>query len=309
MKEFFEKNKIFVAIIIATFIIGSLVYQNLQIEDLKTQVADLQEIIKENRGKNEQNKCQALSETIVTKVIDGDTVIVEGGHHVRLLGIDADERGYPCYEEAKSCLEEFVLNKKVKLEKDQTDVDQYKRCLRYIFLDGENINLRLVKAGVAICRFYEPDTKYREECATLEKEAIENKIGCKWGGETKCGKVSPPSPNGDRKWETLTPENTGLQVVPACSAGNYLGKEILVEGTVADTYRDLKSNTVFLNFEKAYPNHCFTAVIFSSDQYKFVEYSEKYYSNKIVRIRGIIKEYKGKPEIILKDPSQIEVCK
>lgn len=291
MKEFFEKNKIFVAVIIAALIIGGVIY------------------IVFRPTPSPPTKCLVPPEAMVTKVLDGDTVIVEGGHHVRLLGIDADERGYPCYEEAKSCLEEFVLNKKVRLEKDQTDVDQYKRCLRYIFLNGENINLRLVKEGVAICRFYEPDTKYREECAALEKEAIENKIGCKWGGETKCGKVLPPSLNGGKEWETLTPENTGLQVVPACSVGNYLGKEILVEGTVVDTYRHLKSNTVFLNFEKAYPNQCFTGVIFSSDQYKFVQNPEEYYLNKTVRLKGKVEEYKGRPEIILKDPSQIEVGK
>ncbi|MBU4406858.1 MAG: hypothetical protein KKB24_04645, partial [Candidatus Altiarchaeota archaeon] len=40
---------------------------------------------------------------LVTKVIDGDTVVVEG-EHVRLIGIDADERGYPCHDEAKDRL-------------------------------------------------------------------------------------------------------------------------------------------------------------------------------------------------------------
>jgi micrococcal nuclease len=50
-------------------------------------------------------------------------------------------------------------------------------------------------------------------------------------------------------------------------------------------------------------------VIFSSDQFKFVENPEKYYDQKNLRIRGKIQEYQGKPEIILKEPSQIEVGK
>jgi len=33
--------------------------------------------------------------------VDGDTVVVSGGDHVRLLGIDADEKGYPCYGAAR----------------------------------------------------------------------------------------------------------------------------------------------------------------------------------------------------------------
>jgi len=51
----------------------------------------------------------------------------------------------------------------------------------------------------------------------------------------------------------------------------------------------------------------FLAVIFSSDLDKFPKDPEKYYNQKIVRIRDKIQEYQGKPEIILKDLSQIEV--
>jgi len=291
MKHFFEKNKIFIAIIIAGLIVGGVIYV----------------VFGPTPSPPE---CLAPPEATITKVLDGDTVVVEGGHHIRLLGIDADERGYPCYEEAKSYLEELVLNKETRLEKDRTDVDQYNRCLRYIFLpaeasaeaglDDKNINLQLVKEGQAICRFYEPDTKYRDECMALEKEAIENKIGRKWSGKELSTPVSP------KEFEKLTPEKTGLEIVFVCNAGNYLGKEVIIEGKIVDTYRS-KTNTVFLNFEKAYPNQCFTSVIFSSDQYKFVQSPEDYYLNKTVRIKGEIKEYEGRAEIILKHPSQIEV--
>jgi len=118
---------------------------------------------------------------LVTKIIDGDTVIVEGGDTVRLLGIDADEKGYPCYEPAKKRLEELILNKKVDLEADKEDRDQYKRYLRYLILDQENINLKLVKEGLAIARFSPENVKYREEIIAAEREARENKVGCKWG--------------------------------------------------------------------------------------------------------------------------------
>lgn len=83
---------------------------------------------------------------------------------------------------------------------------------------------------------------------------------------------------------------------------------MIIEGKIASANRS-KTNTVFLNLEKSYPNQCFTSVIFSSDQYKFVQNPEDYYLNKTVRIKGEIKEYERKPEIILKDPSQIEIGK
>lgn len=116
----------------------------------------------------------------VTKVIDGDTIIIEGKYKIRLLGIDADEIGEPCYEAAKTRLEELVLNKEVLLEKDQVNQDQYKRFLRYIFLDNQNINLQLIKEGLVNSLFYEPNLKYKEEITEVENEAKINKIGCEW---------------------------------------------------------------------------------------------------------------------------------
>ncbi len=298
MKEFFEKNKIFIAIIIGALIVGGAIYfsgnkTNNRGESLLPSPTDCSHIPELPDG----------SSKLVTKIIDGDTFLIEGGYSVRILGIDADERGHPCYEEARTRLEELILNKEVKLEKGTEDKDQWCRYLRYAFLNGENISLTLIKEGLVVARFSPEDFKYREEIARAEKEAKENKIGCRWGERKEEKEEIVPC-----QWKKLTQELTGLKVIGACQAGNYYGKEVIVEGQIASTYRS-KTNTVFLNFEKPYPNHCFTGVIFSSDQYKFVEYPEKYYSDKTVRIRGTIKEYKGKPEIILKDSSQIEVCK
>ena len=118
----------------------------------------------------------------VTKVIDGDTIIVRG-ESIRLLGIDANEKGEKCYKEAKTKMEGLVLNKEVILEKDVKDKDQYKRLLRYVFVEEDgikiNVNLILVKDGLAIARFYE-DKKYKKEILEAEIKARENKIGCKW---------------------------------------------------------------------------------------------------------------------------------
>jgi len=293
MINFFEKNRIFLAIVIGALVIGAAVYFGLKNGGEKNNNTLVSE---------SSDQCLAPAEVLATKVIDGDTIVVEGGEHIRLLGIDADEVGYPCYQNAKSRLEELVLNKKIRLEKDKTDVDQYKRCLRYVFLDEQNIDLQLVKEGLAIARFYEPDIKYKDELTLAEKTAIDGKIGCKWSGQ----KNTPSIILG--KFEELTLEKTGLEIVGACNAGNYYGKEAIVEGKIVNIYKS-GTNTVFLNFDKPYPNHCFTSVIFSSDQYKFVQNPENYYSDKNVRIKGKIQEYQGKPEIILKDPSQIETGK
>lgn len=119
-----------------------------------------------------------IEEGFVTKVIDGDTVVVDG-ESVRLLGIDAREKGEDCYKEAKEKLEELVLDREIMLEGDVNDKDQYNRLLRYLFVDGKNINIFMVEEGLAVARFYE-DKKYKEEILEAEKKARENKIGCRW---------------------------------------------------------------------------------------------------------------------------------
>ncbi len=125
---------------------------------------------------------QEFENGFVTKVIDGDTIVING-ESVRLLGMDTPERGEKCYSESTQRLKELVLNKDVLLESDVTDKDQYKRLLRYVFIEenGErtNVNILLVQEGFATARFYE-DRKYRNEILVAEKEARENNIGCKW---------------------------------------------------------------------------------------------------------------------------------
>lgn len=95
-----------------------------------------------------------------------------------------------------------------------------------------------------------------------------------------------------------------LQIKSACDAGNYIGDYVITEGYIADIFRS-KTNTVFLNFEKPFPDNCFTAVIFSSDIGKFDNVN--IYERKRVKIEGEIQSYEGKPEIILKDVSQIKI--
>ncbi len=116
----------------------------------------------------------------VARIIEGDTIIMKNGDIVRLLGINADEEGGPCFEQAKQRLEELVLNKKVRIEKDKTNEDLYIRLIRWVFIDDQNINLQMVSEGLANCMFYEPNMKYQSECMSLEEQAQQNKIGCEW---------------------------------------------------------------------------------------------------------------------------------
>lgn len=94
------------------------------------------------------------------------------------------------------------------------------------------------------------------------------------------------------------------EIIPWEEAHKYYGKFVTVEGTIVNTYNSGKA--CFLNFHPDWKRH-FTTIIFASDFYKFPSTPEKYYYNKRVKITGTIREYQGKPEIILKEPTQIEI--
>ncbi|MDD3819484.1 MAG: thermonuclease family protein, partial [Actinomycetota bacterium] len=86
---------------------------------------------------------------IVKEVIDGDTIILSDGRRVRLIGINTPEHGMYFYEEAKEALEMIVLGKKVFLEKDVSEKDQYGRLLRYVYTGDLSVNMEMVKRGFA----------------------------------------------------------------------------------------------------------------------------------------------------------------
>lgn len=93
----------------------------------------------------------------VTRVYDGDT-FKAAGHDieikVRLVGIDTPETkkrkhkpGQPFGQKAKKFLTRMVLNKQVFIE--GYGLGPYNRILAVVYVDSKNVNLELVKAGLA----------------------------------------------------------------------------------------------------------------------------------------------------------------
>ncbi|MBL7208705.1 MAG: PKD domain-containing protein [Dehalococcoidia bacterium] len=98
-------------------------------------------------------------------------------------------------------------------------------------------------------------------------------------------------------------------------AGSYIGQKMVVEGIVVGTYyhESGRGEPTFLDFHKPYEGY-FKCVIWGSDRGKFVKEfppnPETYFLDRRVRVAGLVEEYpegSGVPEIILSDPSQIEV--
>lgn len=112
----------------------------------------------------------------VVRVIDGDTIELANGNKVRLLGIDAPERGSYYYEEVKQRLEQLIKGKTVALERDVNNKDNFNRLLRYVFVDGVFVNLKLVEEGCAYAYVVAPDEKYINELIEAEGKARRQRI-------------------------------------------------------------------------------------------------------------------------------------
>ena len=91
------------------------------------------------------------------RVTDGDTInVISNGRKeiIRLVGIDAPETshkkrepGQPFSQKSKKYLTGLVLNKSVDVKSYGTD--RYGRTLAVVFVDGKNVNLEMVRAGLA----------------------------------------------------------------------------------------------------------------------------------------------------------------
>jgi endonuclease YncB( thermonuclease family) len=75
------------------------------------------------------------SKTKMVEVIDGDTFTIKNGMTVRLLGIDAPNRGVSGYDEAKNYLSSLILNRSLTFEYDKYQDDKYGRILTYVWID------------------------------------------------------------------------------------------------------------------------------------------------------------------------------
>jgi endonuclease YncB( thermonuclease family) len=86
----------------------------------------------------------------VTSVHDGDTLTLHtdaGTKKIRLAGIDAPELKQPFGPESRDALRQSILNQAVTI--DTMKHDRYGRAVGKVLLNGEDVNLKLVSAGLA----------------------------------------------------------------------------------------------------------------------------------------------------------------
>lgn len=124
----------------------------------------------------------------VLRVIDGDSLEIEGVGEVRLIGVDTPEVYHPLKpvqyyaEEASDFVRKLVGGSRVRLEYDLEKYDKYGRTLAYVYLeDGCCLNEEIIKNGYgfALTRF---PFKRLKRYLSLEAQARAKGLGL-WGNQ------------------------------------------------------------------------------------------------------------------------------
>ena len=140
------------------------------------------------------------------------------------------------------------------------------------------VNIEMAREGFAMIYTYPPNLKYSQRFLDAQKEARDNKKGL---------------------WIDLE-ENK----ISTSQAKNNIGMMRIIESEVIDTH--LTEKLLILKFKDN-----FKAVIYKNNiplSMKDMGRSpNKYFKGKTVKVYGIIKKYKGHPEILLHDMSQLEI--
>jgi endonuclease YncB( thermonuclease family) len=224
----------------------------------------------------------------VIEVVDGDTVLLDDGWQVRLVGIQAPKlplgrknfKKWPLADESKAVLEALVLDRKVALAYGGQRIDRHGRRLAHLFLDDETwIQKELLSAGMARVYSFPDNRAVVAEMLAAEGSARSKSTGI-WGDDWYA--VRAP--------DALARDIGGFQ---------------LVEGRVVDV-ADVRG-TVYLNFGADWRTD-FTIKVGKRPRKVFeaAGFDLLALKGRTVRVRGWLDEYNG-PMIEATHPEQIEI--
>jgi endonuclease YncB( thermonuclease family) len=229
----------------------------------------------------------------VTSVTDGDTVVLDSGMVVRLIGTQAPKlplgrdgfETWPLAAEAKDALEKLVLGKPVRLRYGGERVDRHDRALGQLFVTGEReiwIQRQMVADGFARVYSFPDNRSCLAELMAAEGQARAMALGI-WGDP----------------YYMVRRADRPAAILPL--SGQYE----LVEGRVL--LADKAGSRIFLNFGRHWKED-FTAVINGPALRMFEKagLDPLVLSGALVRIRGWVDDNDG-PRIEVTHPEQIEV--
>lgn len=120
-------------------------------------------------------------------VDDGDTITLEDGNRIRIIGINTPELGrknkpdQPLAAEARERLRSYLQSGRAWIVYDKERHDKYGRVLAYVFDEQRNnVGAELIREGLAFAISIPPNLRYRQCYNDAERLARRNQRGV-WG--------------------------------------------------------------------------------------------------------------------------------
>lgn len=127
---------------------------------------------------------EQLCEAKVKEVMSGDTMILDSGEIVKLMGIaiptDFPEAKKEFFKKgAKELCEQLIKDnsRSIKLEYNEKKRDEYNNILAYVYIDKMFLNAELIRRGFFVLSVDFSDERYLETFRSMEAEAKEQKRG------------------------------------------------------------------------------------------------------------------------------------
>ncbi|MDH5557192.1 MAG: thermonuclease family protein [Alphaproteobacteria bacterium] len=224
----------------------------------------------------------------VVEVVDGDTVLLDDGWQVRLVGIQAPKlplgrknfQKWPLADESKKALEALVMGRSVVLAYGGQRVDRHGRRLAHLFLDdGSWVQEIMLSKGMARVYSFPDNRAIVAEMLLAEGRARQDGAGI-WG-------------------------NSWYAVRTADSLSRDIGSFQVIEGRIVAA-ADVRG-TVYLNFGTDWRSD-FTVKVSKRHRKSFSvgEVDLMALEGRRVRVRGWLDDYNG-PMIEATHPEQIEI--
>lgn len=127
-----------------------------------------------------ENEC-GVSAGVVTAVLDGDTIEIDGVHKVRLIGIDAPESGECWSARAKAASIALMLDRLVWLEFVSSCRDRYDRLLAHVIIPEKGCASEILADDGHVCPWnLENDDPRADDIRRAASRAAGNGYGF-WG--------------------------------------------------------------------------------------------------------------------------------
>ncbi|HIO91880.1 MAG TPA: thermonuclease family protein [Leucothrix mucor] len=232
------------------------------------------------------SSCQAKSPYQKVKwIYDGDTLLLQDGRKIRIIGINAPEvahhkkKGEPYGREATERLREKLKhsNNLIRLEMGEELLDRYKRHLAHVFLaDGTNISQWMLENGLATTMIFPPNIHYLDDYQHAEQLAQQDKLNI---------------------WK-----QKNFQVISSSQLKKSYKGYVRLKGRI--THINTRKKTLLLQLDKK----IFIKLGKRTIKY-FTRYKPQQLLHKEIIVSGLLKSHRGKRIIKVRHPAQIDVLK